>query len=104
MQSTHRWYPLLREWEHLERGEQGPETIRVYGDGTRRLITWLDQLPGEVSDDLARPASPGDITKQHLVGWMNQLLSISKPATANNRYRRLPLPLRRLSLRLRFRQ
>ncbi|HEX3785161.1 MAG TPA: tyrosine-type recombinase/integrase [Pseudonocardiaceae bacterium] len=88
MQSTHRWHPLLREWERtLSAENKAPKTIQVYGDGTRQLIVWLDRLPVESSEDLARPATLADITKQHLVGWMNHLLSISKPATANNRYR-----------------
>jgi site-specific recombinase XerC len=66
---------------------KAPKTIAVYLDGVGQLIDWLDQLPSAAPDDLTCPADPAHITKRYLVGWMGHLLSIRKPATANNRYR-----------------
>lgn len=34
-----------------------------------------------------REPEPADITKSHVVGWINHLLDLRSPATANNRYR-----------------
>lgn len=87
MEKSHRWYPLLREWERTLGAEnKAPKTIQVYGEGDRQLIKWLDQLPVD-GDDLTRPENPSDITKRHIVGWLNHLLSIGTAGTANNRYR-----------------
>jgi hypothetical protein len=95
--SGHRWYPLVREWDRQLRSEnKSPKTIQGYLDSTWQLITWLDHLretPDESPDraaddgDLARPDEPADITKSHLIGWINHLLSINAPGTAHNRYR-----------------
>ena len=77
-------------------GEQVPKTIQGYLESTWLLIGWLDQLPGTPDEssesagddgDLARPDEPADMTKSHLIAWINHLLSINAPGTANNRYR-----------------
>jgi integrase len=97
VRSTHRWHPLNREWERQLRSEnKSPKTIEVYLEAVWQLALWLDQLP-ETPDEsadsdapdsgLARPAEPADITKSHVIGWINHLLAIHSPATANNRYR-----------------
>lgn len=95
--STHRWYPLIREWDRQLRSEnKSPKTIQGYLESTWLLITWLDQLPKTPDEspdpdsdigDLARPNQPSDITKSHLIAWISHLLSINAPGTANNRYR-----------------
>ncbi len=95
--SGHRWYPLVREWDRQRRSEnKSPKTIQGYLDSTWQLIIWLDHLretPDESPDraaddgDLTRPDQPADITKSHLIGWINHLLSINAPGTTHNRYR-----------------
>lgn len=90
MESTHRWYPLLREWERTLRAEnKSKNTIEIYGHCARVMIKWLDALPAESDnpDALTRPETPDQITKAHIADWMSDLLATGTPGNANNKYR-----------------
>jgi integrase len=90
MESTHRWYPLVREWERTLRAEnKSTNTIEIYGHCARMMIKWLDALPTEAiePDALTRPEDPHEITRAHIATWMTHLLETGKPGNANNKYR-----------------
>jgi len=78
MEQTHRWYPLVREWERTLRAEnKSKNTIGIYGHCTRLMIRWLDALPTEAGDReiVTRPEAPADIKRAHIATWMADLLA-----------------------------
>src|SRR5882757_1086754 len=90
MEITHRWYPLVREWERTLRAEnKSANTIEIYTLCVRLLARWLDALP-ETTDDpeaLTRPTTPADISRIHIAEWITHLLATGRPGNANNKYR-----------------
>jgi site-specific recombinase XerC len=90
MEQTHRWYPLVREWERTLRAEnKSKNTIEIYGHCTRLMIKWLDALPMRAGDleTVTQPEAPGDIKRAHIATWMADLLATGTPGNANNKYR-----------------
>jgi integrase/recombinase XerC len=90
MEQTHRWYPLVREWERTLRAEnKSKNTIGIYGHCTRLMIKWLDALPTAASDleTETQPETPADIKRAHIATWMTDLLATGAPGNANNKYR-----------------
>lgn len=80
METTHRWYPLLREWRRTLRAEhKSPRTIDGYDETVRFFTAWLDQLEPP-------PADIADITAAHIKDWIGDQLDRWKPSTANTRY------------------
>ena len=90
METTHRWYPLVREWKRMLRAEnKSKNTIGIYGHCTRLMIKWLDALPTRATDPdtVTRPETPADIKRAHIATWMSDLLATGAPGNANNKYR-----------------
>lgn len=75
---------LLPSWElHLRAERKSPATIKVYGDGVRRFLTWCEE-----SDH------PAVLERRIVAGFVAELLENgAEPATARSRH----LALRRFS-------
>jgi site-specific recombinase XerD len=71
------------------------KTLKTYRESADKLIAFLASpppLPEETArlvDSARAVAGPGHVTALHLRAFMSHLLSLHKPATANNRYRGL---------------
>jgi site-specific recombinase XerD len=80
METTNRWYPLIRGWQRsLKLGNKSERTIDGYTETGRFFTAWLDQL-----DD--PPATAADITDTHVQDWIILLLDRHKPSTAATRF------------------
>jgi site-specific recombinase XerD len=73
---------LARSFERLLRAAtKSPKTVETYVDSVRQFVRYLN---GHML-----PATVDAITREHVEGWIQELLDTWKPATASVRYRAL---------------
>jgi site-specific recombinase XerD len=73
---------LIRSFERSLRAEnKSPKTITGYGESARQFVAFLRRQ--------GMPSTAAEIGREHVEAFMEELLGLWKPATANNRYRAL---------------
>jgi site-specific recombinase XerD len=65
----------------LRAANKAPKTVETYGDAARQFLDFLR------AHDL--PTAAPAVTREHVEGWIEQLIANRSASTANNRYRAL---------------
>lgn len=83
--------PYLRSFERHLRGENKAEnTVSIYLRRAREFDAWLAQLPATATtDELERPVDLGEVTADHISGYIKATIDRTSPATGSNHYRAL---------------
>ncbi|MET0134711.1 MAG: tyrosine-type recombinase/integrase [Kibdelosporangium sp.] len=81
METQHRFYRLVREWQRtLKAEDKSPRTIEGYVECVDLLVRFIDQLDEP-------PAEVNDITDSMIKDFIADQLGRHKPSTACTRYR-----------------
>lgn len=83
--------PYLHSFERHLRGEnKADNTVAIYLRRARQLDAWLEQLPTTAAPGaLTRPLALPQITRDHISGYIQQVIDRTSAATGSNHYRAL---------------